>query len=79
MKIELRVSSILKNKVPSSKINLAEDKWELSEGTSVADILQVLNLPNSPTILVVNNRQVDKEAILRDGDVFRVFSAVSGG
>jgi len=79
MKIELRVSSILKNKVPSSKINLAEDKWELSEGTSVADILQVLNLTNSPTILVVNNRQVDKEAILRDGDVFRVFSAVSGG
>lgn len=79
MKIELRVSSILKNKVPSSKINLAEDKWELSEGTSVADILQVLNLPNSTTILVVNNRQVDKEAILRNGDVFQVFSTISGG
>ncbi len=79
MQIELRIASSLHNKVPSSEKNLAEDKWELSEGTRVADILQILNLTDSPTILVVNNRQVNKETILREGDVFRVFSAVSGG
>jgi len=79
MQIELRIASILRNKAPDSEKNLAEDKWELSEGTRVADILQILNLADSPTILVVNNRQVNKEAILRDGDLFRVFSAISGG
>ncbi len=79
MQIELRITSILHNKVPSSEKNLAEDKWELSEGTRVTDMLKKLNLTNSPTILVINNRQVNKETILREGDVFRVFSAVSGG
>ncbi len=79
MQIELRIASILHNKVPSSEKNLAEDKWELLEGTRVADMLQKLNLTNSPTILVINNRQVNKETILKEGDVFRVFSAISGG
>ncbi len=79
MQIELRIAFTLHNKAPALEKNLAGDKWELSEGTSVADILQILNLANSPTILVVNNRQVNKETILRDGDLFRVFSAISGG
>lgn len=79
MQIELRIASILHNKAPALEKNLAGDKWELSKGTVVGDILQILNLTDTPTILVVNNRQVNKKTILKDGDLFRIFSAVSGG
>ena len=46
MQIELRIASNLHNKVSSSEKNLAEDKWKLSKGTRVADMLQKLNLTN---------------------------------
>jgi sulfur carrier protein ThiS len=79
MQVEIRIATILRNKIPSSDKNLVKDRWDLPEGTKVSEILQMLNLTNSFTILVVNDRQVDRETILRNGDVFKVFSAVSGG
>jgi sulfur carrier protein ThiS len=79
MQVEIRIAAILRNKISSSDKNLVKDKWDLPEGTKVDEILHLLNLTNSLTILVVNDRQVNKEVILRDGDVLKVFSAVSGG
>jgi sulfur carrier protein ThiS len=79
MQVEIRIATILRNKISSSDNNLAKDRWDLPEGTKVSEIMQMLNLTNSFTILVVNDRQVNKETILRDGDVLKVFSAVSGG
>jgi sulfur carrier protein ThiS len=79
MQVEIRIANILRNKTSSFDKNLVKDKWDLPEGTKVFEILQMLNLTNSFTILVVNDRQVNKETILRDGDVLKVFSAVSGG
>jgi len=79
MQVEIRIATILRNKISSFDKNLVKDKWDLPEGIKVSEILQMLNLTNSFTILVVNDRQVNKETILRDGDVLKVFSAVSGG
>jgi sulfur carrier protein ThiS len=79
MQVEIRIATILRNKISSSDKNLVKDKWDLPEDTKVAEILRMLNLTNSFTILVVNDRQVNKETILGDGDVLKVFSAVSGG
>jgi len=79
MQVEIRIAAILRNKISSSNKNLAKDRWDLPKGTKVSEILQTLNLTNSFTILVVNDRQVDRETVLRNGDVFKVFSAVSGG
>ena len=79
MQVEIRIATILRNKISSFDKNLIKDKWDLPEGIKVSEILQMLNLTNSFTILVVNDHQVNKETILRDGDVLKVFSAVSGG
>lgn len=79
MQVEIRIANILRNKKSSFDKNWVKDKWDLPEGTKVSEILQMLNLTNSFTILVVNDRQVNKGTILRYGDVLKVFSAVSGG
>ena len=79
MMIELQVASVLRQKVPPSDKNLGGDKWEVPEETSVAGVLEMLNLTNIPAILVLNGRQGNKDTILKENDVLKIFAAVSGG
>ena len=79
MMIEIQVPSLLHEKIPPSDKNLGGDKWEVPEETSVADVLEMLNLTNVAIITILNGRQERKGAILQEGDVLKIFSAVSGG
>ncbi len=79
MMIELQVASVLRQKVPPSDKNLGGDKWEVPEETGVADVLEMLNLTDLPAILILNGHQVNKGMTLKEGDVLKIFSAVSGG
>lgn len=85
MIIELQVASGLRQKVsftdksPGDGKNLGGDKWEIPEETSVAGVLEMLNLTDIPTILVLNDHQENKTTILEENDVLKIFSAVSGG
>ena len=79
MMIELQIASILRQKAPSSDKDLSGDKWEIPEETSVAGVLEMLNLTDIPVILMLNGRQGNRDKILRENDVLKIFSAVSGG
>lgn len=79
MMIEIQVPSLLHEKVPPTDKNLRGDKWEVPEKTTVADVLEMLNLTNLAIITILNGRQEKKGAILKEGDVLKIFSAVSGG
>ncbi len=85
MIIELQVASGLRQKVSftdkslGGDKNLGCDKWEIPEATNVAGVLRMLNLTNIPTILVLNDHQENKTTILKENDVLKIFSAVSGG
>ncbi|MCL2023198.1 MAG: MoaD/ThiS family protein [Oscillospiraceae bacterium] len=53
---------------------------ELSEGSSVADLLELLPIPADEMGLVaINGRAVLRSAALSDGDAVRVFPTVMGG
>jgi sulfur carrier protein ThiS len=79
MMIEIQVPSLLHEKIAPSDKNLGRDNWEVPEETSVADVLEMLNLTNVAIITIRNGRQEKKGAILKEGDVLKIFSAVSGG
>ena len=79
MIIELQIASVFHPKVPPSEKNLGGDRWEVPDGTGVADVLEMLKLDEVPTILVVNGRQENKNTKLKEGDVLTIFSAISGG
>jgi len=79
MMIEIQIASILHRHVSPCDKNPGGDKWEVPEGSSVAEVLEVLNLANAHTILILNGRQGNKDSNLKAGDVLKIFSAVSGG
>ncbi len=85
MIIELQVASGLHQKVSFTDKslgdgkNLGGDKWEIPETTSVAGVLKMLNLTDIPAILVLNDHQENKTTVLKENDVLKIFSAVSGG
>lgn len=79
MMIEIQIPSLLHEKVPPTEKNLYGDKWEVPEETTVADVLEMLNLTNTAIITILNGRQENKGAVLKEGDELKIFSAVSGG
>ena len=79
MMIEIQVPSLLHGKIPPTDKNLRADKWEVPEKTTIADVLEMLSLANLAIITILNGRQEQKGAILKEGDVLKIFSAVSGG
>ena len=79
MIIEMEISSVLHKKIPISDKNLDSDKWEVPEGTGTTAILEMLNLTDIHTILILNGRQGNKNSILKEGDLLKVYPAAGGG
>ena len=52
---------------------------EVSPGTTVSDVVDLLRLPGSIGILFVNSRHADLSQELADGDTLSIFPLVGGG
>ena len=79
MMIEIKIASALRGKIPHSDKNPGGDKWDVPEETGVADVLKMLDLADLPAILILNGHQTTKTTLLKEGDVLKIISAVSGG
>lgn len=78
--IEAKVFATLRHFLPDSDRRLEGDKWDISEGATVAQALEMLNLPEKEaTIFLVNGRSADREKILNEGDVLHIFPPIAGG
>lgn len=59
-----------------------EGPWDMEcrEGTTVADLLGLLNIPSDKArIIFVNNIHAKKETVLKEGDRVGIFPPVGGG
>jgi len=56
-----------------------EEEIELSEGSSVLDLLAGLGVSRETVIVFVNGRIVPEEKVLREGDEVVVHPIVTGG
>jgi molybdopterin converting factor small subunit len=80
MLVEIKVFSSLRHYVPPSEKHLEGDKWDIPEEATVAQVLEMLNLPEKEVkVLLINGRHGDMERILKEGDVFHVFPPIMGG
>ncbi len=80
MIIEAKIFSTLRHYIPDSHRHLDGDKWDILEGSTVAHVLEMLNLPEKEaTILLVNGRNADRDRVLNEGDVLHVFGPMAGG
>jgi len=53
--------------------------YELEEGTTIADVIDMIGLPDEPRVIFVNNRHAPEERELRQGDRLAIFPPVAGG
>lgn len=60
--------------------NEKEFEYEVSEGTTIKDVVQLLDLPmDDIAIMMVNGRGKDMAYVLVAGDVLALFPPVGGG
>ena len=79
MIIQIRIASALLGKIPDIDKDLHRDSWEMPEGTDIQQVLALLNLADTPTLLVVNGWQGVRDRVLEDGDTLEIVGVPSGG
>lgn len=80
MIIKVKLFSTLRHHVPNSDRRLDGDEWDVTEGATVAQVLEMLSLPEKEaTILLINGRKADRDKTLNEGDVLHVFPPMAGG
>lgn len=53
--------------------------FEFDDGTTIADVIAMLKLPDEPRVIFVNGRHADDARVLADGDRLAIFPPVAGG
>jgi sulfur-carrier protein len=53
--------------------------FDLADGTTIADVIATLGLPDQPRIVFVNGRHTPEASPLQDGDRLAIFPPVAGG
>lgn len=53
--------------------------FDLADGTTIADVISSLGLPDQPRIVFVNGRHTPETSALQDGDRLAIFPPVAGG
>ncbi len=80
MRILVKLSTTLRDHVPDYKPTPGLELNDVPEGTTVAEIVKRLNIPEKEIkIIMVNSRQSPLEAELHDNDRLALFPAVGGG
>jgi len=51
----------------------------LSDGTTIAQVIDALGLPDQPRVVFVNSRHADEDSELHEGDRLAIFPPVAGG
>lgn len=79
MEIEIKLFSYLAKLLPPGSQNNTA-KINVKEGVTVEDLLDLLNIPNDTTnVVLVNRKYQDRKTKLNDGDTVTVFPPITGG
>ncbi|MFZ5881760.1 MAG: MoaD/ThiS family protein [Chloroflexota bacterium] len=79
MKVEVRVFATLRQYMPGFGIG-EPNRLELPEGTTLAELRDLLKLPPAEVKVVMrNNLQAELDDVIADGDRIAYIPAVAGG
>jgi len=79
MKVDVALFAYLSDHQPDGLGGRNARAFDLADGTTVADVIASLALPDQPRIVFVNNRHADEGSTLHDGDRLAIFPPVAGG
>lgn len=79
MKVDVALFAYLADLQPDGLGGRHARAFELPEGTTIADVIADLSLPDQPRVVFVNNRHAAEDSTLHDGDRLAIFPPVAGG
>ena len=82
MRVHVRIHPYLGQCVPASQKLLRGETWEVPEGTTAAQVVTMLDLPQGfPVILMVNGSSCSDPAqtVLKEEDIVVVSPVMAGG
>lgn len=79
MNVDVALFAYLSDHQPDGQGGRHARTFDLAEGTTVADVIADLALPDQPRIVFVNNRHAAEDSPLREGDRLAIFPPVAGG
>ena len=79
MNVDLALFASLSAYQPDGQGGRGARPIALADGTSVADVIGTLGLPDEPRVVFVNGRHAPDEYALADGDRLAIFPPVAGG
>ncbi|NTU72421.1 MAG: MoaD/ThiS family protein [Coriobacteriia bacterium] len=79
MNVDIALFAYLSDYQPDGKGGRGARPFALEPGTTVADIIRTLGLPDEPRVVFVNGRHAADEALLAEGDRLAIFPPVAGG
>lgn len=79
MQVEVVLFAHLSDFQPDGRGGRHSRTFDFDEGTTIADVVAMLKLPDEPRVIFVNSRHAEESQVLCDGDRLAIFPPVAGG
>ena len=79
MRVDIALFAYLADYQPDGAGGRHPRPFDLAEGTTIAEIIGTLGLPDEPRVVFVNGKHADEDAPVTDGDRLAIFPPVAGG
>lgn len=79
MNVDIALFAYLANHQPDGRGGRASRAFDLAGGTTIAEVITSLGLPDEPRIVFVNGKHAEESAALHEGDRLAIFPPVAGG
>ena len=79
MNVDIALFAYLSEYQPDGQGGRGPRTFDLAEGTSIADVIGMLGLPDEPRVVFVNGKHAEENALLAAGDRLAIFPPVAGG
>lgn len=79
MTVDIALFAYLSEFQPDGRGGRSPRPFDLSSGTTIAQVIVDLGLPDEPRVVFVNGQHASEDAELHEGDRLAIFPPVAGG
>ena len=79
MRVDVVLFAHLASFQPDGRGGRHSRTFELAAGTTIADVIATIGLPDEPRVIFVNSRHAPEDHELHEGDRLAIFPPVAGG
>ncbi len=79
MQIDVALFAYLSKFQPDGASGRGARAFDVPDGATVGDVIEMLELPDEPRVVFVNSKHATDDSVLSPGDRLAIFPPVAGG